>query len=100
MLEEDGILRSDIGASPQEFQSVEPVVDASTCDIIVLMAQSQGMGISYSDPRYEYVYLKSQNYYYLVTTYSPLPTDDYLDLGLLPMVIMNKQLYSVHSMMR
>ena len=58
------------------------------------------MGISYSDPRYEYVYLKSQNYYYLVTTYSPLPTDDYLDLGLLPMVIMNKQLYSVHSMMR
>jgi hypothetical protein len=99
LLQESERFRTDIGASEQEYQSVEILTDESTCDLITLMAHAQGMSLTYDDPRYRYVYVRSQNYYYIVSTYTPLPEDNFYYLGLKPLIVMNRQFNIVEAIM-
>lgn len=100
LLQNGGHFRTTIGASEAEYQSVEPLTDESTCDFIQLSADAQGLGLDHLDPRYRYVYVRSQNYFYLVTIYTPLPEDDFLYLGLTPLWVMNRSYQVIHGIMR
>lgn len=91
VLQESERIRTDIGASPNEHETVEILTDSTTCGYITTMAGVQGLNLTPPDSRYRYVFIKSQNYYYLVGQFTPTPQDDKLHLGLLPLVIMNKQ---------
>lgn len=81
-------LRNELGVAASELPSLEYLSDESTCDLVTLSAQSQGIGFDTEYLGFRYVFFRSNKFYYLVAIPAPRP-DGLLELGLLPLHVMN-----------
>lgn len=98
-LQHDQDFLAEIGASTNEYESVSYLSNYSTCDLIFLSAESRGYGQNTANNRFRYVYVRSDNYYYLVGIQTPRD-DDWLEFGLLPLVVMNRSYQIIHTILR
>jgi hypothetical protein len=91
--------RTNIGVTSAEFSSVNHISDYSTCDLVRISAESQGISFQTQDRGFRYIGFESQNFYYLVAIPHARP-DGLLDLGPLPLIVMNKSYQVVGGIMR
>jgi hypothetical protein len=93
----DADRRAKLDITIDEAESLTTVTDASTCDLIRLMAESQGYNLDSADMKWAFV--QTDHHFFLVA--GPIPrTDGKLDLGLYPVVIMDRSYNVRHAFMR
>lgn len=98
-LEHDQDFIAAIGASQNEHESVRYLSDYSTCDLIYISAEARGFGQDTTQLFFRYVYVRSDDYYYLVGIQTPRD-DGLLELGLLPLIVMNRSYQVIHTILR
>lgn len=81
--------RAEFGISSSEASTVSYLTDDSTCDIIRLSAESQGIGFDTEYRGFRYVMFQSQNFYYLFA-FPQIRPDGLFDIGVLPLIVMNR----------
>lgn len=98
-LQHDQEFIADIGAPGDEHESVSYLSDYNICELISLSAEARGYGQDTASNHFRYIYIQSANYYFLVGIQIPRD-DDWLEIGLLPLVVMNRSYQVIHTILR
>lgn len=98
-LENDESFRTEIGASPNEYLTVEALTDESTCDILQLSAATFGISHDDPNPRFRYVYVRSDKFFFIVSIRKPIE-DDLLYFALAPLFVLNSQYQLLQAYLR